>query len=119
MCSFSSDLDDSGIDLTTDIDVEEVRPMPHTFDRPTVGMKRPRTKPLHSSTSNKCPRGQSEPDCARCQHLLAENKELKQSNALLTEQLNLCRLEGANAIQQGVKLQGQEKFPRQLLKIIR
>jgi len=105
LCSFFSDLDDSGVDLTSDIDVEEaatyVRPMPHIFDRPTVGMKRPKTKPLHSSTSNKCPRLQSEPDCARCHHLLAEKKEFKQSNALLTEQLNLCRLEGANGIQQG------------------
>ena len=90
------DLDDSGVDLTMDIDIQEatghIRTTPGTFtsDRPTVGIKRP----------NKCPmrQTQSDPDCSRCEHLLAEIEELKESNALLTEYLNQCRLQAANAI---------------------
>ena len=100
------DLDDSGVDLSMDIDVQEatshIRITPGTFtsDRPTVGMKRPRAH-LHSR-ANKCPRRQtqSDPDCSRCEHLLAEIEELKESNTLLTEHLNQCRLQVANAINQ-------------------
>ena len=100
------DLDDSGVDLTMDIDIQEatghIRTTPGTFtsDRPTVGIKRPRTH--LGSRANKCPRRQtqSDPDCSRCDHLLAEIEELKESNALLTEHLNQCRLQAANAINQ-------------------
>lgn len=34
-----------------------------------------------------------------CLHLLAEIKELKEANNLLTEQLSQCREEAANALQ--------------------
>ena len=105
-----SGLNDSGLDLANDmandIDVAEaanlisaVRPRIVTPSRPTVGMKRPRS---HASTptANKCPRKQRDPDCSQCRHLLAENSELREANALLTEQLTQCRLESGNVIQQ-------------------
>ncbi|KAL9967432.1 hypothetical protein ACROYT_G025654 [Oculina patagonica] len=104
----SSDLDDSGVDPTCDIDIQEatsyIRTTPGTCtsDRPTVGIKRPRTHVV--SIANKFPRrqAQTEPDCPWCKHLilLAEIKELKESNALLSEHLNRCRLQAANATNQ-------------------
>lgn len=92
--------------LTSDIDIQDatshIRTIPGTCtsDRPTVGIKRPRTH--FGSRANKCPRRQTEsdPDCPRCEHLLAEIEELKESNALLTEHLNQCRMQAANAINQ-------------------
>ena len=123
-----SDLDDSGLELADDIDVAEATslisirastPAPKTtttvgMKRPTVGMKRPRTHPLPSS-GNKCPRKQSgsAADCAQCRILMAQNNELRQSNALLTEQLNQCRIEAANAIDQS-EAPRPGKVPKQI-----
>ena len=98
-------LNDSGLDLADDIDVAEattlisVQRRTGTPSHPAVGMKRPRSRPT-IPTANKCPRRQPELDCSQCRHLLAENRELKESNALLTEQLTQCRLESTNTIQQ-------------------
>ena len=58
--------------------------------RPSVGMKRPRAN-LICTTANKCPRRQGEPECSQCLHQLAENKELREANALLTEHLAQSR----------------------------
>lgn len=66
--------------------------------RPTVGMKRPRSH-YGLEAAKKCPR-RADTDCSRCRHLLAENRELKEVNALLTEQLSQCRLQAANTVQQ-------------------
>lgn len=100
------DLDDSGVNLTMDIYIQEatshIRTTSGTVtsDRPTTGIKRPGTH--FGSRANKCPRRQtqSDPDCSRCEHLLAEIEELKESNALHTEHLNQCRLQAADAINQ-------------------
>ena len=116
-----SDLDDSGLELADDIDVAEATslisirastPAPKTTT--TVGMKRPRTHPLPSS-GNKCPRKQSgsAADCAQCRILMAQNNELRQSNALLTEQLNQCQIEAANAIDQS-EAPRPGKVPKQI-----
>ena len=51
-------------------------------------MKRPRA---NLTTANKCPRRQGGPECSKCLHLLAKNKELRDANALLTEQLAQSR----------------------------
>lgn len=61
-----------------------------TPDRPTTGKKRPRANPLAiGTTAKKCPRRQVVvPECAQCCHLLLENKELREANAQLTEELN-------------------------------
>lgn len=92
------DLTDIDVDVAEATNLVTVRPTPRT---PTVGMKRPRAKLLPiTSTPNKCPRKQGGLDCVKCLHLLAENRELRQLNALLTEQLNECRVEATNAIQQ-------------------
>ncbi|XP_078375971.1 uncharacterized protein LOC144659419 [Oculina patagonica] len=117
------DLDDSGVDLTGSIDIQEatrfIRAIPSTStcaessDRPTVGMKRPRpTLSRVGSIGNKCPRKRNQstgsPDCPRCEQLLAEIEELKESNALLTEHLNQCRVQAANAtIQSGAPKPGK------------
>ena len=89
-----------------DIDIQEatshVRTTPGTFtsDRPTFGIKRP--KAHLGSRANKCSRRQtqSDPHYFWCEHLLAKIEELKESNALLIEHLNQCRLRAANAINQ-------------------
>ena len=75
---------------TEDIDVLEASNIIKTPERPTAGKKRPRANPLAvATTAKKCPRKQvAQPECAQCLHLLAENKELREANALLTEQLN-------------------------------
>ena len=94
-----SEFDDSGFDFSTDdIDVLEasnlIQALPTTgaVVRPVTGMKRPRTSVLpDTSTAKKCPRRQQVAECAQCYHLLAQNKELKEANALLTEQLNNSR----------------------------
>ena len=41
---------------------------------------------------------QSDPDCSRCNHLLAEIEEVKAANTLLTEHLNQCRSQAENAM---------------------
>ena len=98
-------LNDSGLDLADDIDVAEAttlisfRPRTGTPSHPAVGMKRPRSRPT-IPTANKCPRRKPELDCSQCHHLLAENRELKEANALLTEQLTLYRMESTNTIKQ-------------------
>ena len=72
-----------------DIDVLEASSIIKTPERPTTGKKRPRANLLAvGTTAKKCPRRQVvEPECAQCLHLLAENKDLRETNALLTEQL--------------------------------
>ncbi|CAH3108045.1 unnamed protein product, partial [Pocillopora meandrina] len=84
-------LNDSGLDLADDIDVAEattlisVQQRSGTPSHPAVGMKRPRSRPT-IPTANKYPRRQPE--------------ELKEANALLTEQLTQYRMESTNTIQQ-------------------
>ena len=96
------------MDLADGIDVAEATTLTwiretlvRTTEIPHAGMKRPRQHLLPSLRANKCPRKQYRlaANCAQCRHLLEEISELKQSNALFTEQLQLCRLEAANAIQ--------------------
>lgn len=94
-----SEFSDSGLGCSMDdIDVLEATNIirtstPETLQRPTIGEKRPRARPtpVAGSTAKKCPRRQIVPECTQCRHLLAENKELKETNALLTEQLNAQR----------------------------
>ena len=66
-----------------------------TPERPTTGKKRPQANHLAvGTTATKCPRRQVvQPECAQCCHLLAENRELRERNAQLTEQLNAQRME--------------------------
>ena len=80
---------------TEDIDVLEASNMINTPERPTTGKKRPRANPLAiGTTAKKCPRRQVlEPECAQCRHLLLENKELRDANERLTEELNAQRME--------------------------
>ena len=80
---------------TADIDVLEASNIIKTPERPTTGKKRLRTNPLTvGTTAKKCPRRQVvEPECAQCCHLLLENKELREANAQLTEELNARRME--------------------------
>ena len=80
---------------TEDIDVLEASSIIKTPERPTTGKKRPRANlPAVGTTAKKCPRRQVvEPECAQCRHLLAEYKELRETNALLTEQLNAQRMQ--------------------------
>ncbi|XP_068697467.1 DNA ligase 1-like [Montipora foliosa] len=91
------DFDDSGVMecYTKDIDVLEASNIIKTPERPTTGKKRPRANPLTvGTTAKKCPRKQVvEPECAQCRHLLLENKELREANARLTEELNAQRME--------------------------
>lgn len=91
------DFDDSGVMecYTKDIDVLEASNIIKTPERPTTGKKRPRANPLTvGTTAKKCPRRQVvEPECAQCRHLLLENKELREANAQLTEELNAQRME--------------------------
>lgn len=92
-----SEFDDSGFMecYTENIDVLEASNIMKTPERPTTGKKRPRANHLAVGTNaKKCPRRQVvQPECARCRHLLAENRELRETNALLTEQLNAQRME--------------------------
>ena len=86
------DPNDSGFNSTADIDITEASSLITSTPkhvRPTVGMKRPRANLI--TTANKCPRRQGGPECSQCLHLLAENKELRDANALLTEQLAQSR----------------------------
>lgn len=88
-----SEFDDSGFMecYTENIDVLEASNIMKTPERPTTGKKRPRANHLAVGTNaKKCPKRQVvQPECARCRHLLAENRELRETNALLTEQLML------------------------------
>ena len=92
-------LDDSGFDYSTDdIDVPEASNLiqalrtTETVERPVTGIKHPRTSVLPgTSTAKKCPRREQVAECTQCCHLLAKNKELKEANALLIEQLNNSR----------------------------
>ena len=68
----------------------QLQPPKHFREQPLV--KSASLIPV-SSTAKKCPRRQNEPECTQCRHLLAENKELRESDALLTEQLNAQRLD--------------------------
>ena len=81
---------------TEDIDVLEASNIISTPERPTAGKKRPQADPpAVGTTAKKCPRRQAvQPECVKCRRLLAENKELREANALLTEQLNARRMEG-------------------------
>lgn len=89
--------DDSGVMecYTEDIDVLEASNIIKTPERPTTGEKRPQANPLAvGTTAKKCPRRRVvQPECAQCCHLLAEIKELREANALLTEKLNAQRME--------------------------
>lgn len=83
---------DSDIDQTVDIDVAEAAELVTSFqkeNRPTIGMKRPRSNRMPSK-AQKCPRKQIG-DCPQCPLLQAEIKELQEANAMLTEELNGCR----------------------------
>ena len=66
--------------------------------RPSVGMKRPRANLIYTK-ANKCPTRQGEPECSQCLHQLAENKELRETSALLTEQLAQSREAAADVEQ--------------------
>lgn len=92
-----SEFNDSGFMecCTENIDVLEASNIMKTPERPTTGKKRPRANHLAvGTTAKKCPRRQVvQPECAQCHHLLAENRELRETNALLTEQLNAQRME--------------------------
>ena len=86
-----SDSDSDIADQTADKDVAEASEFVRTFQRegPTIGMKRPRSKPVPSK-SQKCPRRQGG-DCPQCPLLQAEIQDLQEGNAILTEELNCCR----------------------------
>jgi len=94
--SFFSDFDNSGFMecSTENIDVLEASNIMNTPERPTTGKKLPQANHLAvGTTAKKCPRRQVvQPECAQCRHLLAENRELRETNALLTEQLNAQRM---------------------------
>ena len=103
MFTYGLGLNESDLSSAADIDNTEASGFitsDSALVRPSVGMKRPRAN-LICITANKCPRRrrQGEPECSQCLHQLAENKELREANALLTEQLAQSREAAADVEQ--------------------